>query len=54
MYIGWKLFKRTSFVGALEADLVSGLDEIEDYERTHPVKEPTTRLAKITHKVVGF
>lgn len=54
LYLGWKLIKRTSIVKAEEADLVTGLDEIQDYERTHPVHEPTTKLAKITHRVLGF
>jgi hypothetical protein len=54
MYGGWKLFKRTSIIAPMDADLVTGLDEIQDYERTHPVEEPSTKLAKMTHRVLGF
>ena len=54
LYFGWKFWKRTSAVVPAEADLVTGLDEIEDYERTHAVEEPQTRLGKISLRVLGF
>ncbi|KAG7887188.1 hypothetical protein KL936_004709 [Ogataea polymorpha] len=33
LYLFWKIFKRTRYVNPLDADLVSGLEEVEAHER---------------------
>ncbi|KIW04922.1 uncharacterized protein PV09_04091 [Verruconis gallopava] len=54
LFFGRKWWSRTSLVKSTEADLVSGLEEIESYERTHPIEKPKSTIWRICSKIIGF
>ncbi|RHZ73439.1 hypothetical protein CDV55_105635 [Aspergillus turcosus] len=46
LYCGWKIVKRTKTKKPEEVDLVTGLDEIEEYERNYIPEKPSNALSR--------
>ncbi|CAG5156935.1 uncharacterized protein ALTATR162_LOCUS4728 [Alternaria atra] len=53
LYIFWKLWKRTKWIPAHEADLVTDLAEIEEYHRTFVEKPETNAFNRVLDKLFG-
>lgn len=49
----WKLLKRTKWIAAHEADLVTDLAEIEEYHRTFVEKPETNAFNRVLDKLFG-
>lgn len=53
LYVGWKLLKRTQVVRAHEADLVSGVAEIEQYTQEFVDEVETNPFNRLLNRVFG-
>ncbi|KAH6839048.1 General amino acid permease [Alternaria tenuissima] len=53
LFIFWKLLKRTKWIAAHEADLVTDLAEIEEYHRTFVEKPETNAFNRVLDKLFG-
>ncbi|KAH8629098.1 LOW QUALITY PROTEIN: hypothetical protein IG631_16355 [Alternaria alternata] len=53
LFIFWKLLKRTRWIPAHEADLVTDLAEIEEYHRTFVEKPETNAFNRVLDKLFG-
>ncbi|KAL1792034.1 hypothetical protein ACET3X_009785 [Alternaria dauci] len=53
LFIFWKLLKRTKWIPAHEADLVTDLAEIEEYHRTFVEKPETNAFNRVLDKLFG-
>ncbi|KAB2101648.1 General amino acid permease [Alternaria gaisen] len=53
LFIFWKLFKRTKWIPAHEADLLTDLAEIEEYHRTFVEKPETNAFNRVLDKLFG-
>jgi amino acid transporter len=53
LFIFWKLLKRTKWILAHEADLVTDLAEIEEYHRTFVEKPETNAFNRVLDKLFG-
>ncbi|BCR84919.1 putative general amino acid permease (Agp2) [Aspergillus chevalieri] len=53
LYVGWKLVHRTKFRRPEEVDLVSGVEEIDDYTRNYVEVKPTNIFTKTSRVLFG-
>ncbi|KAI9734258.1 MAG: hypothetical protein M1834_002362 [Cirrosporium novae-zelandiae] len=53
LYIGWKVVKKTKIIKPEEADLWTGVEEIEEYQRNYVPKPPRNKFMKYFDKIFG-
>ncbi|RMZ68934.1 General amino acid permease AGP2 [Pyrenophora seminiperda CCB06] len=53
LFVGWKILKKTKWVASHEADLVTGLAEIEEYHRNFVQEPETNPFNRFLEKIFG-